>query len=261
MRTIGCSMLVMVVFLTAGCAGTITAPRTAVSPPAPDALLILPGFGYSADGERALRALAPAMRADGLDLYVPDFIARGGLEQSRHNLHRFIGEQRLERYERVHVFAFLAGAWTFNPLVEDARLLPNLATVVYDRSPYQERAPRIAADRLRFLAWIRYGPVIFDLAKAPYPPLPRASTKVGLLVETVPTPFVRKRAAMARAYGAYAFECAALAQPYDDCIFVPLHHTEFYTRFGEAWPEVRTFIRTGRFSASARRVAPRVEVP
>ena len=57
---------------------------------------------------------------------------------------RFIQDNNLARYERLHVFAFLAGAWTLNPLL-DGRALPNLATVVYDRSPYQERAPRIAS--------------------------------------------------------------------------------------------------------------------
>ena len=49
-------------------------------------------------------------------------------------------ENHLDRYRRVHVFAFIAGGWTFNPFGE-AGTLPNLSTIVYDRSPYQERAP------------------------------------------------------------------------------------------------------------------------
>jgi hypothetical protein len=89
------------------------------------------------------------MAGEGMDLYVPTYISRGGLAESRARLQRFIRDNRLERYDRVHVFAFLAGAWTFNPLVE-ARELPNLATVIYDRSPLQERAPRIADEKLHF---------------------------------------------------------------------------------------------------------------
>jgi hypothetical protein len=56
-----------------------------------DALLVLTGFGYGRAGRKALRA-------------------RSGLVASRTKLERFIREQRLDRYERLHVFAFIAGA-------------------------------------------------------------------------------------------------------------------------------------------------------
>jgi hypothetical protein len=35
-----------------------------------------------------------------------------------------------------------------------------------------------------------------------------------------------------------------------------MNHDQLYARFGEVWPEVRSFIRTGRFSASANRTPP-----
>ena len=138
-------------------------------------MLVLPGFGYGGDGEAALRSLAPAMAREGIDLYVPTYISRAGIADSRAKLQRFIRDQRLERYQRLHVFAFIAGAWTLNPLVEMDRL-PNLATVVYDRSPYQERAPRIADEELHFLTWVRYGSPVFDVASTPYPPLSAPAT-------------------------------------------------------------------------------------
>lgn len=257
MRTAASVFLIVACLAGAGCAGTITPPKTSPGAVAREALVILPGFGYSAGGERAIRALAPAMRDAGLDLYVPRYIRRAGLDSSREQLRRFIREQRLDRYERVHVFAFLAGGWTLNALAQDATVLPNLATVVYDRSPYQERAPRIAAEKLRLLSWLRYGPVLFDMAKAPYQPLPRTDIKVGLIVETVPTGFVKRFADRARSYGPFAFECRDFAQPYDDCMFAAVNHNELYTRFGEIWPELRAFIRDGRFSATAGRTAPR----
>lgn len=240
----------------AACAGSIARPHTSPSPPAADALLILPGFGYGRDGERSLRALPRPMREAGVDLYVPAYVDRSGLEDSRSRLRRFILEQRLDRYARVHVFAFLAGGWTLNPLLEDAEVLPNLATLIYDRSPYQERAPRIAADRLRLLAWLRYGRVLFDLAREPYAPLGRRGVRVGILVETVPTGFVKRFAAAARAYGPFTFDCGSFAQPYDDCMFVPLSHDELYTRFAGVWPDVHAFIQHGRFRSAADRTAP-----
>jgi hypothetical protein len=237
------------------CAGTIAPPK----PPAPaarEAVLILPGFGYSDKGERALRALAPTLRTEGLDLYVPTYVTRSGITSSREKVRRFIRDQRLDRYERVHVFAFLAGAWTLNPLIEDPQALPNLATLVYDRSPYQERAPRVAADTMPLLAWLRHGHTLFELAKMPYPTFDRPNVKVGMVIETKPTPFIKRFSKTASAYGPFAFGCDSFAQPHDDCIFIPLNHGELYTRFGEIWPDVRAFIRTARFTATADRTPP-----
>jgi hypothetical protein len=239
--------------VTPGCAGQI---RPTLTPtPRSEALLILPGFGYGRGAEQTLRGLAPEVAAAGLDLYVPSYISRGGLNRSRDRLRDFIREERLERYDRLHVFAFIAGGWTFNPLTESAGL-PNLATVVYDRSPLQERAARIATDHLHFLTWIRYGTPVFDFARTPYPPLAASAPRVALIVETRPTTFVSKRAAAARKYGPFHFDCDSFAQPHDDCAFVALNHDQMYRHFSEVLPEVLTFIRTGRFSSAAVREPP-----
>jgi hypothetical protein len=237
------------------CAHAIVRPTVTPSKPAVEALLVLPGFGYGRAGEHAFRSLAPSIAAQGMDLYLPTFVSRGGLEESRTRLQRFIRENRLDRYERVHVFAFIAGGWTFNPLV-DANALPNLATVVYDRSPYQERAPRVALEKLRFLTWLKYGSVVFDVARTPYPPAAAPGVRVGLVVETRPTSFIRRFAASARQQGPYHFECDAFRQRYDDCSYVAMNHNELYDRFAELWPEVRSFIRTGGFTPAANRTAP-----
>jgi hypothetical protein len=256
MTTFAPRLLLSLALLAPACAGAITAPQATPSGPAGDALIVLPGFGYSGMGERTLRQLAPAMRADGIDLYVPEYLARGGLDKSRERLRRFIHEQRLERYQRIHVFTFIAGGWTFNPLAADADVLPNLATVIYDRSPYQERAPRIAAQKLGPLAWVRHGKLLFEVARTPYSPLARRHVKVGLVVETQPTPFIKRFAETARSYGPYSFACEALAQPFDDCMFVPLNHSQMYGRFADTWPEVRAFIKHGRFTDGANRTPP-----
>lgn len=215
---------------------------------------MLRGFGYSGAGERAIRALEPAMAAQGLDLYIPDYISRSGLDDSRKKLQQFINE-RLARYQRVHVFAFINGGWTLNPLVA-AGSVPRLATVISDRSPFQERAPKIADEKLHFLTWVRYGSPVFDLAHTPYPPLTAPNVKVGLVVETSPTDFIRDHEQTARSYGAFRFDCNAFDQRHDDCIYVNMNHDELYVRFAEVWPEALAFIRNGRFSAAAGRTPP-----
>jgi hypothetical protein len=237
------------------CARALVRPAVTVATPATDALLVLPGFGYSREGERAIRSLAPSLAADGIELFVPTYIARGGLDDSRNRLRRFIRQQPLDRYRQVHVFAFIAGGWTINPLLE-AGELPNLATVVYDRSPMQERAARIADEKLHLLTWLRYGSPVFDVARTPYPPLTRETVKVGLVVETTPTSFVRKHAATALSYGPLRFECDQFSQRYDDCAFMPFSHDDMYRRFPDVWPEVKAFIRSGRFTGDATRTPP-----
>ena len=239
----------------AACASSLVRPSLSPSKPGADALLILPGFGYSRAGERTLRSLAASMAGEGVDLYVPTYVSRSGLIESRAKLQRFIRDQRLDRYDRVHVFAFIAGAWTLNPLVE-TQGLPNLSTVVYDRSPFQERAPRIAAEKLHFLTWVRYGSPVFDVAKTPYAPLTAPDVKVALMVETTPTSFIKRYEKAARGYGPFRFECDAFMQRDDDCLYLPMNHDELYVRFAEIWPELLAFIRTGRFTSKANRTPP-----
>src|SRR4051794_28811060 len=99
------------------CGGPLVKPAIAPRADARDAVLILPGFGYGRDGGKVFREIAAAAAREGIDVYVPPFVSRSGLDDSRANLERFIRDQRLERYERLHVFAFLAGGWALNPLL------------------------------------------------------------------------------------------------------------------------------------------------
>jgi hypothetical protein len=220
-----------------------------------DALLVLPGFGYGRPAKKAFRSLAASAAVDGIDLHVPVYLTRTGLDTSRAKLDRFIRESRLDRYERVHVFAFLAGSWTFNPLVEQ-RHLPNLVSVIYDRSPFQERAPRIAAAKLPLFAWLLYGSTLFDVAAQPYPALTAPDVKVALMVESTPTSFIKRYETAARRYGPFAFTRDSFLQRHDDCLYLPMNHDEIYARFAELWPELLAFMRTGRFSDTANRTPP-----
>ena len=247
--------LLLLLIAAAACAPRLVKPVASAHAPATDALLVLPGFGYSREGADAIREVVAAAEADRIDAYVPRFIDRGGLADSADQLRRFLRQQPLDRYERVHVFAFIAGGWTINPLLE-AGELPNLAAIVYDRSPMQERAARVADEKLHLFTWIRYGSPVFDLARTPYPRLTRSGVKVGLLVETAPTRFVSRHAKTVRGYGPLRFECDALGQPYDDCAYLPFSHDQMYLRFAEVWQQVKPFVRSGRFGESVTRRPP-----
>jgi hypothetical protein len=226
--------------------------------PAPhggDALLVLPGFGYGRGAQKMFRSLGHSLAAESIDVYVPEYIERAGLAASQQEVLDFYRKHRLDRYARLHVFAFIAGAWTLNPLLEQGRL-PNVSSVIYDRSPLQERAPRIADEKLHFLTWLRYGQPVFQLARTPYPPVTSPTIRIGLMVETRPTSLIRRYEKTARSYGPLNFRCDAFGQRYDDCVFVAMDHDALYERFQELRPELVAFIRTGRFTPAANRVPP-----
>src|SRR5688572_5160481 len=112
MRQIACSVsrsvltlsLTLLCVWNTACARTLVRPVVSAPAPATEALLVLPGFGDSRTGADAIRAVAPALAADGIELFAPRFLDRGGLADSRGNLQRFIRAQALDRYQRVHVF-------------------------------------------------------------------------------------------------------------------------------------------------------------
>ena len=243
--------------LSTACATTGIRPVSSLTTPS-DALIVLPGFGYGRAGEQVLRTLRTSTALEGIDLHVPAYISRGGLTESRANLLQFLESAGLHRYQRVHVFAFLAGGWTVNPLIE-ANEIPRLATVIYDRSPLQERAPRIALEKLRLFTWLRFGSAVFDMARTPYPPLTAPDVKIALLIESRATSFVKRYARTARRYGPIQFHCDSFGQRYDDCAYVAMSHDELYARFAEVWPDVLSFIRTGRFRAAATRLPPEID--
>ena len=97
---------------------------------------------------------------------------------------------------------------------------------------------------------------MFDVARTSYAPLTEPGVRVGLLVETEPTSFIRRFAKAAGRQGPYEFECGAFRQRYDDCLYVAMNHDELYLRFAEVWPEVRSLISTGHFTPSANRTPP-----
>lgn len=226
--------------------------------PAPqggDALLVLPGFGYGRGAQKMFRNLGRSLAAESIDVYVPEYIERAGLAASQDEVLEFYRKHRLDRYARLHVFAFIAGAWTLNPLLENGSL-PNVVTVMYDRSPLQERAPRIADEKLHFLTWLRYGQPVFELARTPYPSVNAKNVRIGLMVETRPTSLIRRYEQTARSYGPFDFSCEAFGQRYDDCLYLPMDHDALYERFQELRAELVAFIRTGRFTPGANRAPP-----
>lgn len=226
-----------------------------------EAILILTGFGSK---YHSLRNLKNYFDTSAYDVYVPNYISRKSLEQTVCNLDKYWKKRGLSDYEKVHVFAYIVGSWSINTWLQENWLTtsahPNIKSIVYDRSPLQERAPYILISNYKLPNYIVFGPIMRDLHQTPYPALNNDSIQKGLLIEIYATGIVRKNQTTAAQLGPYCFETSCLKQPYLDAKYVPLNHDHMYTDpevFGAA---LLHFFKFGNFGTTLDAYQP-VENP
>jgi pimeloyl-ACP methyl ester carboxylesterase len=239
---------------TVGACAPLHVVETSAPHPNEELILILPGLGMKRAALDHVQRFAETADSAGFDLLLADFRSRWSVDAGVEKLHDFLEQQGLSRYERVHVFAYILGGYTFNRYLERFPM-PNLGNVVYDRSPLQELAPRLATTGwFSVLTYIGVGPVVADLRATPYSPLPSSEErKIGLIVENRATQFVRKRRKRALALRPLTFEPDSLGQEYDSVYHVRFNHDEMYTNYRVFGPELLRFFRFGDFSASVPR--------
>jgi hypothetical protein len=216
-----------------------------------EAILILPGFGDSKKGRKHQKNY---FQHRGYDLYIPIYKDNETLENCMQNLLLFYNTQQLEKYDKIHVFSYIIGSWTLNNFINEYGR-KNIATVVYDRSPIQERAPHIAANNLKLLLRLMKVKKIMDeMAATPYPSIKNDSIRIGIIIENKATPFMRMYKKKALKLGPFRWGVDALGQPYDDYFYTWLNHDQMYDRFDVIGKEVLSFMDYKAFTKSARRV-------
>jgi len=255
-------VLVAVVSL-GGCASLEIAPSSgapssgAPSSGAPnhrEAILILPGLGMKGSVMDDMKAFAAMADSAGFDVFLANYQRRKSVDAGVEALHEFVDQHNIASYDRVHVFAYILGGYTFNRFLTRYPM-KNLASAVYDRSPLQELAPRLATEGwFSVLAWIAIGPVISDLAATPYTSIPLSEDlQVGLIIENRATPFIRKRRKRALAVRPLTFESKSFGQPFNAAMHVRFNHDEMYSNFDVIGPELIHFFTHGDFSKDAPR--------
>ncbi|MBW2278758.1 MAG: hypothetical protein JRF63_14800 [Deltaproteobacteria bacterium] len=233
----------------AGCTRTLVHVEPEHPRASKKAVLMLPGLRNTAKGHQAAQEWYPAQ---GYDVFVPDYVSREGFAGSVANLAAFIEEQRLAEYEEVYAFVFLMGGWTLNMYLEEHDL-PNLTTIVYDRSPLQEQAPRIVLETIPAVIHMLYGEATDQLRDTPYPPLPKGERRIGIIVENRASPFVRRHCDELEPIAYEDWLPEAFDQEHDDLIYVYLHHDELYYSYDEIGDDLQSFFETGRFTEGAAR--------
>jgi hypothetical protein len=217
-----------------------------------EALLILVGFGSKTHN---VKHIARHFSHKGYDLYQPDYISRKSIARGVEKVDRFAAKHDLKAYKKVHVFCYIIGGWTFNTWYQQ-KPLPNIATVVYDRSPLQERAPYALMKDMPVLIKLLAGKVMEEFSETPYPPLVDPPFKTGILIETVPTKLINKHRKTARQLGPVNWTVENLQQACSDYCYVPLNHDDFYTTFELIGTRIFEFIRAGKFAPDADRNKP-----
>jgi len=86
-----------------------------------------------------------SLRERGYDVFVPVYRNRAGLAATAEAIGEFIEEKSLDEYRELHAFAYILGTWALNTYLVENIVPSNLTTIVYDRSPLQERAPSLIA--------------------------------------------------------------------------------------------------------------------
>ena len=213
-------------------------------------MLILPGLEDSPKGRAHLKERFGNRE---YDLYIPDFHDKKSFDGTVENLHEFYQEQQLDQYARVHVFSYILGSWALNTFINEYGS-QNIASIVYDRSPLQERAPWYVRDHLRLPGRMAKGKIVLDLGETPYPPIEQGDIRVGILVESYATWFVKLFSKGIMNYGPIEWDKLDFQQPPLDQMYIPLNHDQMYTMLNGLDEEVIGFFKNGKFSAGARRV-------
>ena len=214
-----------------------------------EALLILPGFGSKLNGTQHQKRF---FAHQGFDLFIPQYISRTSLKDSIQTLDEFIEKHHLKNYRKVHVFAYIVGSWAINEWIL-ANPKHNIATIIYDRSPLQERAPAVLTQDRPLLMRIGAGPILKEFSKMPYPSIEKQDIRIGIIVESKATAIIRQHKKTTMAMGALRWDLAQFQQTYDDAFYTWLNHDEMYMRFDVIGDDVLYFIKNGRFTEGAKR--------
>ncbi len=214
-----------------------------------EALLILPGFGSKIHGSKHQKAY---FSNKSYDLFIPKYIGRKSVRQSVENLDAFINKHHLCEYRKIHVFGYIVGSWTINTWLKD-HPNHNIATIIYDRSPLQERAPTVFVKSMPLISKLFGGPIMNEFCTLPYPSVDKNAIRIGILIESKATKLIRKHKEMTLSLGELRWDLAQFNQKHDDAYYILLNHDELYKRFDTVGPEIFHFIENGRFSTNARR--------
>lgn len=222
---------------------------TSISRSEKKAILILPGLG---DGKKQREAQIQAFSTPDYDLFIPDYIDKESFDATYSKFCDFHKDQQLGEYKELHVFAYILGTWTINTFIA-SNGTANIKSIVYDRSPMQERAPIIIVENIPRIAKMMFGQLPKDLSEMPYPTIDAQNVNIGIMVESKATMIIRHFKEETLAKGSLDWGAIDYQQDHDDLIYLHLDHDEMYLELGCFKSDLLTFFEKGHFTAKAQR--------
>jgi len=217
-----------------------------------EALLIVSGFGAKINGLGTLRRY---FKDAEMPVYVPKYLTRKSIASSKERLHKYMEKHKLKEYESLHVLSFIVGSWTMNQwIIQHGK--GNIKTIIYDRSPLQERAPSILLSEMKAINALLFGKITRDFNDTPYAKIEDEQIAIGMMVEVYATNVIRKHQSSTLAMGPLRWDLAQFNQAVRDWVYLPLNHDQMYTQPEKYAQEIFTFIRTGHFSEAMHQVRP-----
>ena len=214
------------------------------------ALVILNGFG---DSKKNRKKQKQFFENQGYDLYIPEYIKRKSIENSIESFTLFFNKHELDRYKEVKFLCYIIGGYVLNKHIESNGRM-NISTIIYDRSPIQERAPKTAVKRLPIISRLMYGNVLKDFSKKEKESLScDDGLYIGVIVENKATKLMRFFQKTANRFGPYNYNASEMEPNLDDYIHTYLDHDLMYTRFDVIGEEIIHFLENGSFTFDAKR--------
>ncbi len=214
------------------------------------ALVILNGMG---DSKKNRKIQLDFFRDKGMDVYIPDYKQRSSLDESLYKFSVFYDNYEIDSYKEVNFLCYIIGGYVLNRYIE-LNGKKNIRRIIYDRSPIQERAARIGADKLPFLSRVKYGQILFDFSEVSLKPLSDdTNLEIGVIIENQATHLMRIFEKSSYKYGKYSFDVNDIEDNYDDFFHTWLDHELMYRRFDVIGAEILYFYREGIFTKKAKR--------
>jgi hypothetical protein len=229
--------------------GIIVVKDTAIPRSEKEALIILPGMR---EGRKGRKHILNYFNNVGYDLHIPPYRDKDSFDGTVKKFTQYFEDQKLGEYDKVHVFTYILGTWVINTFINEYGV-GNISTIVYDRSPLQERASKVLVKKIPRIGKLLAGQILEDFSVLTYPPIPKTGLKIGILVEGKATPLIRFFRRTTIKMGPIDWDDLDFNQDHDDLIFTRLNHDELYYNFDEIGFDILYFMKNGVFTEEARR--------
>jgi hypothetical protein len=214
------------------------------------ALMIMNGFGGA---KAACKKQMAFWQEQGMDVFIPDVLLRRSLELSSEAFDAFVENYGISAYAEVRVICYIAGAFLLHTHLESHELL-NLKSIIYDRSPTQERAPQAVMEAIPALGMLRLGKVLRDLSVVTWPNPPSSKNiHKGLVIENRATKLMRSLEDECRSMGPLEYDWHAIDSSAADAFHVALDHNMMYRRWDVLGDACLYFFAHGLFPSDLPR--------